>query len=102
MDERLAWLRAMTKPPRRSIVELIGDGVLDAELAALAWILLEARMPLVVAGLAQGAGKTTLFEALLDFLPATVRRIDLAGSEEDFAWLPEASALGWLSAAEAG
>jgi hypothetical protein len=93
--DRLAWLRAATSPPRRSVVELISDGVLDAELAALAWVLVEARLPLIVAGLARGAGKTTLLEALLDFLPSTVRRIDLAGVDEEFAWLPEATALGW-------
>lgn len=85
----------MEPPPRRSIVELITGGVLDAELAGLAWLLVEARLPLVVAGLHQGAGKTTLLEALLDFLPPTARRVDLAGVEEDFAWLPEAAALGW-------
>src|SRR6186997_1713107 len=96
-DDRLAWLRSAVAPPRRSIVELIDGGVLDAELAGLAWLLLEARLPLIVAGLAQGAGKTTLFEALLDFLPSTIRRIDLAGVDEDFAWLPEAGALGWRS-----
>ncbi len=96
-DERLTWLRAAIAPPRRSIVELIVGGVLDAELAGLAWLLVEARLPLVVGGLAQGAGKTTLFDALLDFLPPTTRRVDLAGVEEDFAWLPEATALGWRS-----
>lgn len=85
----------MAPPPRRSIVELIAGGVLDAELAGLAWLLVEARLPLVVAGLHQGAGKTTLFEALLDFLPPTARRVDLAGETEDFGWLPEAAALGW-------
>jgi hypothetical protein len=95
MDDRLAWLRAATAPPRRSIVELIGAGTLDAELAGLAWVLIEARLPVIVAGLAQGAGKTTLLEALLDFLPSSVRRIDLAGAEEEFGWLPEAAALGW-------
>jgi len=95
MDDRIAWLRAATAPPRRSIVELIDGGVLDAELAALAWLLVEARLPLIVAGLARGAGKSTLFEALLDFLPPTVRRIDLAGVAEDFAWMPEAQSLGW-------
>ncbi|MEO5940054.1 MAG: hypothetical protein ABIZ72_03875 [Candidatus Limnocylindrales bacterium] len=98
----LAFLRASTAPPRRSIVELIRGGVLDAELAALAWILVEARIPLVVAGLQQGAGKTTLLEALLDFLPPTARRIDLAGEAEDFAWLPEAEALGWTRDVPAG
>jgi hypothetical protein len=101
VSDRLAWLRAVTSPPRRSIVELIADGVLDAELAALAWVLVEARLPLLVAGLAQGAGKTTLLEALLDFLPTTVRRVDLAGVEEDFAWLPEAAALGWTPSSDA-
>ncbi len=91
----MAWLRTATAPPRRSIVELIATGVLDAELASLAWILVEARLPVIVGGLARGAGKSTLLEALLDFLPSTARRIDLRGVDEDFAWLPEAEALGW-------
>jgi hypothetical protein len=95
VDERVAWLRAATAPPRRSIVELIATGVLDAELAALAWLLVEARLPVIVGGLARGAGKSTLLEALLDFLPSTARRIDLRGVDEDFAWLPEAEGLGW-------
>jgi hypothetical protein len=91
----LVRARAWPTPSRRSIVELIADGVLDAELAAFAWLLIEARLPIVVAALSRGVGKTTVLEALLDFLPASVRRIDLAGAAEDFAWLPEAAALGW-------
>jgi hypothetical protein len=98
-DDQLAFLRVSVAPPHRSIVELIGSGVLDAELAALAWILVEARIPIIVAGLERGAGKTTVLEALLDFLPSTARRIDLAGASEDFAWLPEAEGLGWTRAA---
>lgn len=101
-DDQLAFLRASVAPPHRSIVELIGSGVLDAGLAALAWILVEARIPVIVAGLERGAGKTTVLEALLDFLPSTARRIDLAGASEDFAWLPEADALGWTRAAPSG
>ena len=95
MDDEKSRAAQWPAPPRRSIVELIADGVLDAELAALAWLLIEARVPIVVGALARGAGKSTLLEALLDFLPASVRRIDLAGQAEDFAWLPEAAALGW-------
>jgi hypothetical protein len=95
MDDRIAWLQAATAPPRRSVVELIATGVLDAELAAFAWLLVEARLPLIVAGLARGAGKSTLLEALLDFLPPGTRRMNLAGVEERFAWLPEADRLGW-------
>jgi hypothetical protein len=94
-DDPFASLRAAAAPPRRSIVELIADGVLDPELAGLAWILVEARLPLIVGGWQQGSGKTTLLEALLDFLPSSARRIDLAGAAEDFVWLPDAEALGW-------
>jgi len=95
VDDRIARFRAWSTPPPRSIVELITDGVLDAELAALAWILIEARMPVVVGALQRGVGKSTILNALLDFLPRGVRRIDLAGVEEDFGWLPEADRLGW-------
>jgi len=95
MNDEVRRASGWPVPRRRSIVELIADGVLDAELAAMAWLLIEARVPIVVGGLARGAGKTTLLEALFDFLPAAVRRIDLAGQAEDFAWLPEAAALGW-------
>lgn len=102
MHDHLAAFRRMATPPRRSIVELIAGGELDAQLAALAWLLIEARLPVVVAGLARNVGKTTLLEALLDFLPATARRVDLAGAGEDFAWLPEAAGLGWEATTETG
>jgi hypothetical protein len=95
MDDRVSRISRWPAPRRRSIVELIADGILDAELAGLAWLLIEARLPIVVGALVRGVGKTTLLEALLDFMPAQVRRIDLAGQTEDFAWLPEAAALGW-------
>jgi hypothetical protein len=95
MHDDLTAFRRMATPPRRSIVELIGGGILDADLAALAWLLVEARLPVVVAGMARNVGKTTLLEALLDFLPPTARRVELRGAGEDFAWLPEAAALGW-------
>lgn len=78
-----------------SIVELLAQRVLDAELAALVWLLLEARVPLVVAGEASRVGKTTLLTALLEFLPPEARAIPLAGAMEDFGWLPEAPELGW-------
>ena len=82
-------------PEARSIVELLRDRVLDAQLAALLWQLVEARIPLVVAGEGRGVGKTTLLAALLDFLPAGVRTEPLSGAMEDFGWLPEAPELGW-------
>lgn len=77
-----------------SIVDLLADRVMDAELAALLWLLLEARLPVVVVGPA-GAGRQATLTALLDFLPAAARPVPLAGAEEEFDWLPEAPELGW-------
>jgi hypothetical protein len=89
------WAFRPVPPEPRSIVELIRTGVLDAELAAQLWLLVEARVPLVVAAEAQGVGKSTVLRALLDFLPPSARVIELAGEAETFDWLPQASDLGW-------
>ena len=89
------WAFRPIPPEPRSIVELIGTGVLDAELAATLWLLVEGRVPVIVAGEARGAGKSTLLGSLLAFLPGGVRLVEIAGQDEDFAWLPQASELGW-------
>jgi type IV secretory pathway ATPase VirB11/archaellum biosynthesis ATPase len=96
------WAFRLVPPEPRSIVELIGSGVLDAELAATVWLLVEARVPIVVAAEAQHVGKTTLLTALLDFLPPTSRVVELAGEDETFDWLPQASELGWPGVARPG
>ena len=88
-------------PEPRSIVEFIRAGTLDAELAAQLWLLVEARVPVIVAAEAQGTDKSTLLGALLAFLPSGVRVAELAGELEDFAWLPQASDLGWPGIARA-
>lgn len=77
------------------VESLLRAGVLDAELAALLSILLEARVPLVVAGEVNAAARSAVLDVLLESLPAGTRRITLAGPTEDFAWLPEAESLGW-------
>src|SRR5260221_1266328 len=89
------WAFRPVPPEPRSIVELIRGGTLDAELAATVWLLLEARVPLLVAADGRGAGKTTLLGALLDFAASEVRVIELAGTNEKFDWLPQATELGW-------
>jgi len=78
-----------------SIVHLIRAGTLDAELAGLLWLLLEARVPVLVAAGPRLAGKTTLLTALLEFLPPAATIHQLQGWAEDFAWLPDAARLGW-------
>src|SRR4051794_2476741 len=82
-------------PPPRSIVELIRGRTLDAELAGLLWLLVEARQPIVVAAERGRTGKTTLLQALLDFLPPGTKLVELAGIAETFEWLPHARELGW-------
>lgn len=92
---RAGWTFRPVPPTPRSIVELIRSGTLDAELAATLWVLIEGRVPVIVAGDGSGTGKTTLLDALLDFLPPGVTVRALAGSAETFEWLPQASELGW-------
>jgi hypothetical protein len=50
---------------------------------------------MLVAGEGQGTGTSTLLRALLDFVPAATRVVELAGASETFDWLPQASELGW-------
>jgi hypothetical protein len=89
------WAFRPLPPEPRSIVELIRAGTLDAPLAATLWLLIEARVPIVVAADGHGAGKSTLLNALLDFLPPGVRTVELSGADETFDWLPQATELGW-------
>ncbi len=89
------WAVRHVPPPARSITELIRAGTLDAELAATLWVLIEGRVPVIVAAATTGTGKSTLQDALLGFVPRDVRQIELAGAAETFDWLPQASELGW-------
>jgi hypothetical protein len=89
------WAVRHVPPTPRSIVELIHAGTLDADLAAMLWLLIEGRVPVIVAAAAGGTGKTTLLTSLLDFLPPGVRTVELAGAMESFDWLPQAPELGW-------
>jgi hypothetical protein len=89
------WTLRPVPPEPRSIVEAIREGTIDAELAATVWLLVEARVPLVVAAVGDGSARATFFGSLLDFIPPGVRRMALVGSDEEFEWLPQASELGW-------
>jgi hypothetical protein len=92
---RARWAFRPVPPEARSIAEFIRTGTLDAELAATIWLLIEARVPLLVAGEQRSVGKSTLLAALLDFLPPELRVVELRGVDETFDWLPQASELGW-------
>jgi hypothetical protein len=80
-----------------SVVGLIRAGTLDVELAALLWVLVEGRVPILVGSGPRLAGKTTVLDALLGFLPPAAAVRELTGFDENFDWLPEAARLGWRS-----
>lgn len=96
------WGYHWSSPRPLSIVELLRANTFDAELGALLWLLLEARVPLVVAAEPPLAGKSTTLTALLDFLPPDARTVVLRGRYETFDWLPEAAELGWPVDLDAG
>lgn len=93
--ERGRWAVRHIQPTRRSVVALLRAGTLDAELAATVWVLIEQRVPFLVAAAEPGTGKTTLLDAFLDLLPASLRIMELVGAAETFDWLPQATELGW-------
>ena len=67
-----------------SILDVVEFGTIDFKLAGLFWLLMERRASVMVAAGPVWAGKTTLFHALLDFLPPEIERVSLRGYEEDF------------------
>jgi len=76
------------------LAALVREGVLDPELAALAWLLVEANVPAVVVGEHLDAADR-LRTALLDVRAPGAAVVVLSGAEESFRWLPEAAELGW-------
>jgi hypothetical protein len=74
--------------PRPAITNLLRNGVLDAELGALLWLLLEVRTPVVVVG-TPGSARDAVLDGLASLLRAHV------ALDDDFDWLPEAVELGW-------
>ncbi len=86
-----ATLTPEAAPP--ALAALVFERLLDAELAATAWILIEGGVPVVVAGPAPSAGR--LLDALVACVAPDTQVAHLTGADEDFGWLPQASELGW-------
>lgn len=83
-----AWWGSLRVPTERlTIVDLVRLGTLDAATAAFLWLAMERRASVIVAAREHGAGKTTLLTALVDLLPAAIRRYYLRGWYERFAFL---------------
>jgi archaeal flagellar protein FlaI len=72
---------------RLSVLDLYNSGTLDFKLAALLWLLMENKASVLVAAGPSFAGKTTLLNVMLDFLPPKYKEIHLQGMFEDFSFL---------------
>lgn len=86
-----ATLTPEAAPP--ALAALVRERLLDAELAATAWILVEGGVPVMVAGTRPSTLR--LLDALIACVASGTHVAHLAGADEDFAWLPQASELGW-------
>ena len=72
---------------RLSIVDLVNNGTLTAELAAMLWLLVEAKASILAAAGPQFAGKTTVLTAVLDLAPPRYTFLQTRGRDEDFSFL---------------
>ncbi len=64
-----------------SIVDLIEDGTITAEMAALCWLVISGGASVMTGAGPGGVGKTTLMAGLLGFLPPGERIVTVAGSD---------------------
>ena len=84
------WGPAWAPRSRKSLADLIKDGLLPLDLAAMLWGLIERGASVIVAAGPSGAGKTTLLTALLEFLPRSKGRFAARGMYETFLTLAAA------------
>ena len=75
------WAFRPVAPQPRSIITLIREGTLDTELAATLWLLLEARVPLIVAA-EERASEVDPARRAARLPAARVRVVELAGEGE--------------------
>jgi hypothetical protein len=85
--ERCYWHYDSRSP--LSIAQLIALKSVDAETAALVWLILEHGASFIIAGPTDpkpGVGKTTVLNALFQFLPKQTTLVYTSGMYEDFAF----------------
>ena len=89
-EEPFAWWGPgwQVREPR-DIAGLLRDGTIDSWTAANLWAALARRRSLVVVAGESEVGKSTLLNALLDFLPPTTRRVYPRGCFESFTFLAD-------------
>jgi len=80
-----AWWGWHWSPPvPMSIVEIVEAGTVSPRMAALLWVLIEARRSIVLASEPPMSGKTTLLSSLVVFLAADTQPVFVRGLSETF------------------
>ena len=87
-------------PDEVTIIELVRNDTLSAEIAATLWAAVEERRSILVVAIPRFAGKSTLGRALLALLPDDVPVHQLSGEEAQMTELKKAAAGGYLVVGE--
>lgn len=83
-----------------TIIELVRNGTLNAEMAALLWAAVDERLSFVTVAVPRLAGKSTLMNAMLSLLPPDVPIHRLSGDETEMERLKAAATGGYLVVGE--
>ena len=83
-----------------SIIELVRNGTLSADMAATLWCAVEERRSLLVVAIPRFAGKSTVMRALLSLLPPDAPVHHLTGDEAQMTELKRAATGGYLVVGE--
>jgi len=87
-------------PGTLTILDLIQNGTMSAEMAATMWAAMDDRSSFIVAAGPRQAGKSTNTNAILGLLPDDVALHDLSGEAAQFASIAASGAGGYLVVAE--
>lgn len=87
-------------PGDLTVLELVRNGSMSAEMASTLWAAMDDRASFIVAAGPRQAGKSTMTEAILDFLPGSVPRHDLTGDRAEMDALAAAPDGGYLVVSE--
>jgi len=83
-----------------TIVDLIRNGTLTSQMAATLWAAMDRGLSMVVVAVPRFAGKTTMSNAILSFLPPEIPVHRLSGEEAEMDSLKEAATGGYLVVGE--
>ena len=87
-------------PGDLTVLELVRNGSMSAEMASTLWAAMDDRASFIVAAGPRQAGKSTTTEAILDFLPGSVPRHDLTGDRAQMDALAASPDGGYLVVSE--